>query len=128
MPRGEGRFVADLLLAVGGKDFARLLPLLGPFGLLVSYGKLVGAIEANVINALDAGPAYLNSAAVRIFTMHTLDDRPDIRAASMNDLIAKLGEGAIRPLIHARLPLKNARHAHEMIEAREVIGKILLKP
>ncbi len=36
----------------------------------------------------------------------------------MNDLIGKLADGAIRPLIHARLPLKDARRAHEMIEAR----------
>ena len=62
-----------------------LLPMLGPFGLLVSYGKLVGKIEGNVIDALDSGPGYLNSAAVRIFTMHTLDHRPELRAQSMND-------------------------------------------
>jgi NADPH2:quinone reductase len=119
----------DLILdAAGGTDFAKFLPMLGPFGLLVSYGKLVGKIESNVIDALDAGPGYLNSAAVRIFTMHTLDDKPAIRAESMTKLIMKLGEGAIRPLIHARLPLKDARRAHEMIEARQVIGKVLLKP
>jgi NADPH2:quinone reductase len=119
----------DLILdAVGGKDFAKFLPMLGPFGLLVSYGKLVGPIEANVVAGLDAGPGYLNSTAVRIFTMHTLDDKPDVRAESMNYLIARLAEGAIRPLIHARLPLKDARRAHETIEARAVIGKILLKP
>jgi NADPH2:quinone reductase len=46
----------------------------------------------------------------------------------MNYLIARLAEGAIRPLIHARLPLRDARRAHEMLEARQVIGKILLKP
>jgi NADPH2:quinone reductase len=119
----------DLILdAAGGKDFAKLLPMLGPFGLLVSYGKMVGRIESNVVDALDSGPAYLNSAAVRIFTMHTLDDKPHLRAESMNFLIGQLGTGAIRPLIHARLPLKEARRAHEMIEARQVIGKILLKP
>jgi NADPH2:quinone reductase len=124
--KGDG---VDLILdAVGGKDFAKFLPMLGPFGLAVSYGKLVGKIEGNVIDALDSGPAYLNSTAVRIFTMHTLDDKPQVRAASMNDLIGKLGAGQIRPLIHTRLPLKDARRAHEMIEAREVIGKILLKP
>jgi NADPH2:quinone reductase len=119
----------DLILdAVGGKDFAKLLPMLGPFGLLVSYGKLVGRIESNVVDALDSGPAYLNSTAVRIFTMHTLDDKPALRAESMTNLMMKLAAGAIRPLIHARLPLKEARRAHEMIEARQVIGKILLKP
>ncbi len=119
----------DLILdAVGGRDFAVLLQLLGPFGLLVSYGKLVGKIEGNVVDGLDAGPGYLNSAAVRIFTMHTLDDKPAIRAQSMTKLITKLAAGSIRPLIHTRLPLKDAWRAHEMIEAREVIGKILLKP
>jgi NADPH:quinone reductase len=119
----------DLILdAAGGHEFAKFLPMLGPFGLLVSYGKLVGKIEGNVVDALDAGPGYLNSTAVRIFTMHTLDDKPAIRAQSMNDLISKLATGAVRPLVHARLPLKDARRAHEMIEAREVIGKILLKP
>ena len=124
-----GGIGVDLVLdAAGGKNFAKYLEMLGPFGLAVSYGKLVGPIEANIVSGLDQGPGYLNSAAVRIFTMHTLDDKPDVRAQSMNDLIAKLAAGAIRPLIHARLPLKDARRAHEMIEAREVIGKILLKP
>ena len=120
---------ADLILdAAGGNDFAKFLPMLGPFGLLVSYGKLIGKIEGSVVDALDSGPAYLNSAAVRIFTMHTLDDKPAIRAKSMNDLIGRLAEGLICPLIHARLPLKDAHRAHEMVEARQVIGKILLKP
>lgn len=124
----DGQGVDLILDAVGGRDFAKFLPMLGPFGLVVSYGKLAGKIEANVIDALDSGPGYLNSTAVRIFTMHTLDDKPHLRAQSMNDLIEKLAAGHIRPLIHARLPLKDARLAHEMIEARQVIGKILLKP
>src|SRR4029079_3149077 len=39
----------DLILdAAGGPDCAVLLQLLGPFGLLVSYGKLIGKIERNV--------------------------------------------------------------------------------
>jgi NADPH2:quinone reductase len=119
----------DLVLdAAGGEGFAKYLTMLAPFGMAVSYGKLTGKLDASIVDALDKGPGYLHSTAVRIFTMHTLDDKPAIRAQSMNDLIAKLGAGLIRPLIHARLPLKDARRAHEMIEAREVIGKIVLKP
>jgi NADPH2:quinone reductase len=119
----------DLILdAVGGQKFADNLAMLAPFGLIVSYGRLQGPPEANVIAALENGPGYLNSTAVRVFTMHTLDDKPAVRAESMNYLIARLAEGAIRPLIHARLPLRDARRAHEMLEARQVIGKILLKP
>ncbi|MBM3526911.1 MAG: zinc-binding dehydrogenase [Alphaproteobacteria bacterium] len=119
----------DLILdAAGGAKFASLLAMLAPFGLAVSYGKLVGPLEANLAAALDRGPGYLNSTAVRVFTMHTLDGRPDLRAESMRYLIARLADGAIRPLIHARLPLKDARRAHEMLEARQAIGKVLLKP
>ena len=119
----------DLILdAVGGQKFADNLAMLAPFGLVVSYGRLQGPPEANVIAALENGPGYLNSTAVRVFTMHTLDDKPAVRAESMNYLIARLAEGAIRPLIHARLPLRDARRAHELLEARQVIGKILLKP
>ncbi len=124
-----GGIGVDLVLdAVGGRAFAQNLKLLAPFGLAVSYGRLQGGLTADTIEALDGGPGYLNSGAVRVFTMHTLDDRPELRAESMNYLIARLGEGKIRPLIHERLPLKDARRAHEMLEARSVIGKLLLKP
>jgi len=123
---GQG---VDLVLdAVGGRDFANYLAMLAPFGVAVCYGRLRGPLEENAIEALNRGPGYLNSTAVRVFTMHTLDDKPKLRAESMHYLIARLAEGAIRPLIHARLLLKDARRAHEMLEARQVIGKVLLKP
>lgn len=119
----------DLVLdAAGGKNFAQNFPMLAPFGLVISYGKLQGSPDENLVAALGSGPAYTQSPAVRVFTMHTLDDKPALRAESMNYLIARLAEGAIRPLIHGRLPLRDARRAHEMLEARQVIGKLLLKP
>jgi NADPH2:quinone reductase len=124
-----GGIGVDLVLdAYGGEAFAQYFDMLAPFGLAVSYGRMDGALDAKLLAALDAGRGYLNSGAVRVFTMHTFDDKPALRAESMNYLIARLAEGRIRPLIHARLPLKDARRAHEMIEARTVIGKILLKP
>jgi len=119
----------DLILdAVGGPDFGRLMPLLAPFGQVVSYAKLGGPIGPGAVDWLNYGPGYISSGAVRSFSMHTLDHKPELRAQSMTKLITKLGRHLIKPLIHARLPLKDARRAHEMIEARQVIGKILLKP
>ena len=119
----------DLVLdAVGDKAFAQSLKLLAPFGLAVSYGRLQGGLTVDTISALEHGPGYLNSGAVRVFTMHTLDDKPALRAESMNYLIARLAEGKIRPLIQQRLPLREAWRAHEMLEAHRVIGKLLLKP
>ncbi len=119
---------ADLVLdGIGGEDFARKFPMIGAFGLIVSYGKLQGPVPESLVANL--GGTYLAaSPAVRFFTMHTMDDKPWLRAESMRYLIGKLAEGAIRPLVHARLHLSEARRAHEMLEARQVVGKLLLKP
>ena len=43
-------------------------------------------------------------------------------------LLDLLREGKIRPLIAARLPLDDARRAHEMLGAGGVLGKIVLLP
>jgi NADPH:quinone reductase len=119
---------ANLVLdGIGGKGFAEKLPMIGAFGLLISYGRLQALPEENLVAGL--GVTFHGvSPAVRFFTMHTMDDKPWLRAQSMNDLIRKLAIGAIRPLIHARLPLAQAWRAHELVEAREVIGKIVLQP
>jgi NADPH2:quinone reductase len=119
---------ADLVLdGVGGKGFAQKFAMVGAFGLIVSYGRLQGLPEENLVDNL-GGRYFEASPAVRFFTMHTMDDKPQLRAESMNYLIGKLQEGAIQPLIHGRLHLSQARKAHEMMEARQVIGKLLLKP
>jgi NADPH2:quinone reductase len=119
----------DLVLnAAGGDSLTQQIAMLAPFGLAVSYGKLEAPHENELLAALDRGPGYLSSPALRFFTMHTFDDKPEYRAESMRYLIERLAADDIKPLIHARLPLKDARRAHEMLEAREVIGKVLLKP
>jgi len=63
----------------------------------------------------------------QFFTIHSFDDRPDIRAIGDKALLGWLAEGKIRPLVHARLPLAEARRRHEMLDAGEVKGKLLLK-
>ena len=119
---------ADLVLdGVGGKGFAQKFAMVGAFGLIVSYGRLQGLPQENLVEHL-GGTHFEASPAVRFFTMHTMDDKPWLRAESMSYLIGKLRDGAIRPLIHGRLHLSQARKAHEMVEARQVIGKLLLKP
>jgi NADPH:quinone reductase-like Zn-dependent oxidoreductase len=36
--------------------------------------------------------------------------------------------GELHPVIHAALPLSEAREAHRILEAREQFGKVLLVP
>jgi NADPH2:quinone reductase len=111
---------------VAGKGFADGLRLLAPFGMVVSYGLLGGMPEndlfAEMRNNLDKSPA------VRCFTMHTFDHMPQPRRAAMASVIELLAQGRIDPAIAGKLPLAEAHRAHEMIEARGVMGKIVLKP
>jgi len=100
--------------------------LLAPMGLVISYGRLDGPPNPDFVMAMREHHA--KSPAVRFFTIHSFDDRPDIRTAATQALLDHLAKSEIKPLVFARLPLAEARRAHEMLEAGEVIGKILLRP
>ena len=118
---------ADLILdPIGGKGFGRNFDMLAPLGIVISYGRLDGPPDPDFPAAMRANSA--TSPAVRFFTIHSFDNRPDIRAATMSTLLDHLTAGRIRPLIHDRLPLAEAARAHELLESGEVIGKLLLKP
>ena len=122
--RGRG---ADLVLdPIGGAAFARNFAMLAPLGMVASYGRLAGPPEGDLLAAMRA--AHTASPALRFFTIHSFDDRPEIRADMMRALIAHLAAGEIRPLIHDRLPLAEAGRAQAILEHGEVVGKILLKP
>ncbi len=123
-----GRGVDLVLNAAGGESLSQQTLMLAPLGLIVSYGHLQGPVPRSLLDMVDFGPAHHASPAIRFFTMHTFDEAPQYRTESMTYLIERLAAGDIRPLIHARLPLRDASRAHEMLEAREVIGKVLLKP
>ncbi len=117
----------DLILdPVGGKGTARLFELLAPFGMLILYGALDGPPDANLYDAMRKPP--IRSLAFRHFTMHTMDARPDLRAPATRELIRLLAEGVIRPPIFDRVPLAEARRAHELLESGTVLGKLIMKP
>jgi NADPH2:quinone reductase len=121
-----GGRLADLILdPIGGPNFMDNLALLAPFGLIVSYGRLMGYPSGDAFGALIK---HGGAGAVRTFSMHVFDNWPERRRHAMHWLIERLGEGAIRPRIHGHLPLSRAREAHEMLERGEIIGKLMLRP
>lgn len=122
----QGHGVDLILDPIGGKEFGRNFAWLAPLGLVVSYGRLAGPPDASFLDTMRAYPGL--SPAVRFFSIHSFDHRPDIRAAATRTLVGHLDAGRIKPLIHDRLPLAEAGRAQAMLEAGEVIGKVLLKP
>jgi NADPH2:quinone reductase len=100
--------------------------MIAPLGLIVSYGALGGMPETDLFKDMRAN--IDRSPALRCFTMHTSDEMPELRSAGMKKAIAFLVAGKIRPAISVRLPLRDAARAHEMLESRQAVGKIILKP
>jgi NADPH2:quinone reductase len=110
---------------VAGKAFTEGLKMVAPLGMIVSYAVLAGVPEDDLFKAMRVNIEA--SPAVRCFTMHTYDHMPGPRREAMQAAIDLLA-GGVSPAIAERLSLGEAARAHELVESRRAIGKIVLKP
>jgi NADPH2:quinone reductase len=118
---------ADIIFNhVAGKTFADDLKVIAPLGLIVNYAVLGGMPETDLFKDMRAN--INRSPALRCFTMHTSDELPELRTEGMKHAIEFIAAKKISPAIGARLPLADAKRAHEMLEARQAMGKIILRP
>jgi len=118
---------ADLIFDhVAGKAFTDGLKMIAPLGMIVSYAMLGGVPESDLFKEMRAN--IERSPAVRCFTMHTYDHMEKPRREAMARVIELLDGGTVQPAIAARIPLSEARRAHDLIESRQAAGKIVLKP
>jgi NADPH2:quinone reductase len=118
---------ADIIFDhVAGKAFTDGLKMVAPLGMIVSYAVLGGMPEDDLFKAMRAH--IEKSPAVRCFTMHTYDPMEEPRREALARTLDLLDSGGVKPAIGARLPLAEARRAHELIEQRRAFGKIVLKP
>jgi NADPH2:quinone reductase len=121
---GEG---VDLILDhIVGKNFTDSLDMLGNMGMIVSFNALGGTPEKELFREMRAH--LPKSPAVRCFTMHAYDHDPVGKRHVRDTVIDLFARGMVNPPIHDRLPLGQARLAHELLDARAVMGKLLLKP
>ena len=121
-----GRGVDYIIDPVAGPTIAGNLGLLAPMGMLVIYGGLGGRAHGDVLAEMRKHGTICP--AIRTFSIHAWDHRPEERRAGMRALIDMLAAGQLHPRIHARLKLEDARKAHAMLEGGEVLGKLLLQP
>lgn len=122
----QGRGVDLVLDHVCGAHVAAHLGMLAPFGLLVSYNALGGLPKADVFAALRGHAAH--ALGIVTYNMHAYDGRREARRALLEQPIAWLAAGRLRPRVFRRLPLAQARAAHELLDARAVLGKLVLDP
>jgi NADPH2:quinone reductase len=109
-----------------GSDFPRYPSILADWGWLVSYNAYTPLPEKDILSSfrenVDRCPA------LRCFSSHVFDARRDDRRRITTNLIKLLANGKIKPAIGVRLPMREARKAHTLLEAGQSLGKILLLP
>ncbi|MFB6848038.1 zinc-binding alcohol dehydrogenase family protein [Streptomyces sp. NPDC056373] len=119
----DGRGVDVVLETVGGDILTKSIALTAQFGRLVFYGSASGDIQP-------IHPLMLSRmktvAGFALYAM--LYNKPEAIAAGQRDLLDMIATGKVRPIVHERLGLDEAVKAHELMEARAQLGKVVLVP
>lgn len=124
LTQGRG---ADLIFDhLIGPNFTDTLDMLAPLGMIVSFNALLGFPEKDLFVEMRAH--LTRSPAIRCFSGHVYDDNPARMREIQAEVIRMFQAGRFAPPVHATLPLAEARSAHEMLDAGQVLGKLVLKP
>ncbi|MFD8233570.1 zinc-binding alcohol dehydrogenase family protein [Streptomyces sp. NPDC059696] len=119
----DGQGVDVVLETVGGDILTKSIALTAQFGRLVFYGSASGDIQP-------IHPLMLSRmktvAGFALYAM--LYNKPEAIAAGQRDLLDMIAAGKVRPIVHERLGLDEAVKAHELMEARAQLGKVVLVP
>jgi NADPH:quinone reductase-like Zn-dependent oxidoreductase len=112
----EGRGATLVLELVGHSTLKSSLEMLSGDGRIVCAGTLSGDVaEINVMDLIVKRAGIRGSFGV-------------IRPADFDTILQLFAAGTFRPIVDSILPLRDARQAHERIEARQAFGKIVLVP
>jgi len=114
----------DVVYAASGKTFATNLDLLAPGGTVVSFSVHGGPPGTDLLAELRKRQAQC--VGIRVYSIHALDTHRERRRALMQRAIDLMAAGRLVPPTPTVLPLSEARRAHELLEARSLLGKLVL--
>ena len=109
---------------VGGELFAGSFARLAPLGAVIAIGSAAGAWPP-------VEPARLvgrNVGLQGFYLGRLMRLAPDVVGTALGEVLALWRDGAVRPLVGAELPLAEVEQAHELIESRRSVGKVVLVP
>jgi NADPH:quinone reductase len=119
--RGEG---VDVIEDFVGADYLmRNIALLRETGRLVLIGILGGSV-----GSFDIRPMFRKRLRIFGFTLRAqaLEDKRAVVRRFRDRWLPLLTAGTVTPVIHTAVPFAEARRAHEIMEANENLGKVVL--
>ncbi|MFD8014495.1 zinc-binding dehydrogenase [Streptomyces sp. NPDC058955] len=112
----------DLVVdGVGGELLGPAVRALSPGGRLVAFSSGGGTIDAYELLVRGASVIGFPMAAVA-------RNEPAVYARWLDELWELHRDDKLRPHISAAIPLAEAAHAHDLIESRRNLGKVVLVP
>ncbi|MFQ6147521.1 quinone oxidoreductase family protein [Streptomyces seoulensis] len=116
-----GAPVDCVLDAVGGDLLTPAVAALAPGGRLVAYSSGGGTVRA--YDLLVGAKSVIGFQMARIAR-----EQPERYERWRRKLWELFERGAVRPVVHAQFALEDAAKAHEAIESRGNLGKVVLRP
>ncbi|MFF7122977.1 zinc-binding dehydrogenase [Streptomyces sp. NPDC008240] len=116
-----GEPVDCVLDAVGGDLLTPALAALAPHGRLVAYSSGGGTIQAYDL--------LVGAKSVIGFQMALIArGRPELYERWRQELWQLFTDGTLEPAVHGEFALEDAAKAHQVIESRSNLGKVVLRP
>jgi NADPH2:quinone reductase len=109
---------------VGGELFEAAVRRLRPLGQLVAIGYAGGLWP-------ELQPAHVvgrNVGVQGVYIGRLLRHAPDVIGAAARELLELWSDRRIRPVVGAEFPLAEVEQAHELVESRRSVGKVVLVP
>ena len=112
-----------VLEAVGGETLHRSLGLLAPYGRAVVFGASAGELTSVPVRSLFG---LKSVTGFSLLAWRAAD--PEAVLAGIAELTGWFGAGKLRAVTGATLPLAEVSRAHQLLEERSVLGRLLLVP
>lgn len=119
----DGKGVDLALEMVGGEVFNQTLKCLAPFGRLVVFGAASGKQSS-----FNPGQLMRKNQSIIGFFLPQIMRYPELFQKSFGELLAYMKSGELVLTIGGIYPLSEAAKAHESLQGRKTIGKLVLKP
>jgi NADPH2:quinone reductase len=114
----------DVVLdSISGETRQRSFGLLAPFGRVVVYGAASGDLGDIPVRDL-----ILMRSVTGFSLLAYRAAAPKQAAAEVAELTEHFATGRLRTSVHTRLPLNEVAQAHQILETRENLGRVLLIP
>lgn len=121
-----GRGVDLVIDQLVGPDFRDTLRMMAPLGQIVTINALKGLPSSDLFADLRSN--LIKSVSVRAFSGHVYELMPGRYGEILEECIKLYEAGVWRPAITEAHALAEVRRAHEILDAGQILGKMVLTP